>query len=254
MQGRKMWQALPIIAGYVFLSALIAFLLTRFFGGVKWGVLLGVGVGIMVVALFPLLFWKKHPLAAFFTLFLNALSCGALIGAFFIGTKTVASLPVFLLSAFLNVAAYAILALLLNLPLKKFRAYRTGITGFWTTVLFAVGGALWGWYGAERYAAAVLLFIGTFMLTLGSLSSVCNNKEELFAALALPSSLAVGIVAVIVICLLAGDGDCDCDGCFDGSDCLDCTPDYTQAKRRNPPTMSAMSDPTPPIDEHIFRL
>lgn len=239
-----MWQALPIIAVFLLLSTIVSWATAKLFEGEKWGIFIGVGVGLTVAALLPLIFWNKHPMSAFITLFLNALSCGVLIGAYFIGTKTPFSFWVALVSALASSAAFLLLALLMNIPvLKKSRFYRSLIFSLWITVLFALGGALWGMQGGERYAAFTLLSIETTFFAAGSLLRTTESKEELFAALALPSSLAVGVIAIVALCILGGDGDCDADCCDSASpaDCLDCSPDY--ATKKNKTTLSEISDP-----------
>lgn len=246
MQSRKMWQALPIVAVFLLLSALGAYCTAKFFPNEKWGVFVAIGAGLMIAALLPLIFWNKHPVSAFVTLFLNTLACGIMIGDYFIGTHTPLTASVALLSALASAGAYLALAVLINIPvLKTFHAYRLILVILWLAALFTVGGVLWGKHGGENYAAFTLLSIETAFFAAGSLLGSTDGKEELFAALALPSSLAAGIIALVLLCVLGGDGDCDCD-CLDGAsvaDCCDCSPDYAPKKNKAPSSLSEMSDP-----------
>lgn len=244
MQSRKMWQALPIVTLFLLLSALSAYCTAKFFPNEKWSVFVAIGAGLMIAALFPLIFWNKHPASAFITLFFNALACGIMIGSYFIGTKTPLSAPAAFLAALASAGAYLALAVFINIPvIKAFRVYRMILVVLWLGALFTVGGVLWSKHGGKTYASFTLLSVETAFFAAGSLLGITDGKEELFAALALPSSLAAGIIALIVLSVLGGDCDCDC--CDDASiaDCCDCSPDYAPKRSKPTTTFSKMSDP-----------
>ena len=114
----------------------------------------------------------------------------------------------------------------------------------WAIALFTVGIVLWVKEG-DNYAAFTLLSIPTVLFAIGSFTD-CETPQELLVALAIPSSFAVGIVAVVVLLVLLQADSCDCD-CCDGS-CCDCSSDFgsgTGRKKRHT-TMSDLSGGMPP--------
>ena len=209
--------------------------------GLESQLVFGIGAGLMVVALVPLFLRDKYPKIAALPLCINALACGLLVAAYFIGSKTALSLPAALYSALAASGAYLVFMLLLTVPvLRDKRIYIAVVSLLWCAALFITGGILWHTFGAG-YAAFTLFCIFSALFAFASLFP-SQDMEELLCALALPSSFAAGIVAVIVLCALAGDGDCDCCDGADCGDCCDCTPDYGGGKKRT--TMSELSAPS----------
>ena len=241
MHSKKMWQTLLILFLFLFVSALLAWAAASLLKAAKWQLVFGIGAGLMVVALVPLFLRAKYPKIAAMPLCINALACGFLVAAYFIGSKTALSLPAALYSALAASGAYLVFMLLLTVPvLRDKRIYIAVVSLLWCAALFLTGGILWHTFGAG-YAAFTLFCIFSALFAFASLFP-SQDMEELLCAFALPSSFAAGIVAVIVLCALAGDGDCDCCDGADCGDCCDCTPDYGGGKKRT--TMSELSAPS----------
>lgn len=108
------------------------------------------------------------------------------------------------------------------------------------------GGILWTQRGGENFAAFTIFSVVTALFALGSLLP-SENTDELLISLALPSSFAAGIIAVIVLLVLLQADDCSCDCCDGGdcTDCCDCSPDFGQRRPKHT-TMSDLSGPANP--------
>lgn len=242
MQSKKMWQTFAVTIIFLLLSSLAAWGVSRF--SYRWEIFFGIGFGIMLLAIVPLFFYEKKPKATALTLFLNVISCGFLVGSYFLGSHTRLSLQTAVFSALASAASYLVLMLLTGIPvLRRSRVYIIVVYILWCAALFTTGGILWSEKGGESFAAFTLFSVVTALFALGSLLP-SENTDELLLALAIPSSFAAGIIAVIVLLVLLQADDCSCDCCDGGdcADCCDCTPDYGRRKIKHT-TMSELSGP-----------
>lgn len=208
------------------------------------GIFFGIGFGIMLIAIVPLFFHQRQPKAPLLTLFLNVISCGFFVGSYFLGSHLSLSLSAAVLSAFASAISYAVLMLFASIPvLRRSRVYLIVVYILWCGALFTSGGILWGQRGGENFAAFTLFSLVTALFAFGSLLP-SENTDELLIALALPSSFAAGIIAVIVLLVLLQADDCSCDCCDGGecADCCDCSPEYGQRKSKHT-TMSDLGGP-----------
>lgn len=197
------------------------------------------------------IFYQRQPKAPLLTLFLNIFSCGFLVGSYFLGSHLRLSLPTAVFSALASAASYVLLMLLADIPvLKRSRVYLIVVYILWCATLFTAGGILWTQRGGENFAAFTLFSVVTALFALGSLLP-SENTDELLISLALPSSFAAGIIAVIVLLALLQADDCSCDCCDGGdcTDCCDCSPDFGQRRPKHT-TMSDLS--APPIRKISF--
>ena len=245
MQSKKMWQTFAATIVFLLLSSLVAWGVSRF--SYSWKIFFGIGFGIMLIAIVPLFFYQRQPKAPLLTLFLNIFSCGFLVGSYFLGSHLRLSLPTAVFSALASAASYVLLMLLADIPvLKRSRVYLIVVYILWCAALFTAGGILWTQRGGENFAAFTLFSVVTALFALGSLLP-SENTDELLISLALPSSFAAGIIAVIFLLVLLQADDCSCDCCDGGdcTDCCDCSPDFGQRRPKHT-TMSDLSGPANP--------
>ena len=259
MQHRKLWQAWGTIVVFLLVTAGVALAVTALFPAGKWQFPFGFGCAFMAGGIICAFLREKFSRSAVFSLLLNVLAFGCLIGAFLVGKKTALALPWtgILSAAGVLGVSYFFLMLLLSVPvLQNSRVYVACAFLLWLAAAGFGGYHVWKFLlfrfmlGAEtvvhneRIVFYLLLTIVAAGLALGSLFQA-DSYSNLLIAMATPSVIATGMVAIIVLFALLGDGDCDCDGgCCDGCDCCDCSTDYGgRGKRNNVTTMSAMGNP-----------
>lgn len=238
MTSKKMWMTLGILIGFLGLSAVIAAGVSRL--PVQWGAPFGIGAALMAAAIVPVFFAEKHPWAPVVTLCLNVLSCGLLVGSFYVAKSLPLPFTSALLYALAAAGSYLVPMLLLSIPgIARHTAPFVIVCFLWIIALFTAGVALWIQLG-EKYAAFTLFCIPVALFAIGSFTD-CDTPEKLLVALAVPSSFAVGIIAVIVLLVLLQADSCDCD-CCDGG-CCDCSSDFGSGtgKKKKPTTMSGLS-------------
>lgn len=180
MHSKKMWQTLLILFLFLFVSALLAWAAGSLLKAAKWQLVFGIGAGLMVVALVPLFLRDKYPKIAALPLCINALACGLLVAAYFIGSKTALSLPAALYSALAASGAYLVFMLLLTVPvLRDKRIYIAVVSLLWCAALFITGGILWHTFGAG-YARFTLFCIFSALFAFASLFP-SQDMEDCFA-------------------------------------------------------------------------
>mgnify|MGYP005803808001 CR=1 FL=1 len=243
MISKKMRMTLGILLVFLLLSSVVASAVSRL--DVEWGGPFGIGTFLMAVAVGPLFFARRHPWTPIVTLVLNVVSCGLLVGSFYVAKSLPLSFRAATFFALLAACSYAIPVFLLSIPwIARRKAAFVAVCVLWAIALFTVGIVLWVKEG-DNYAAFTLLCIPVVLFAIGSFTD-CETPQELLVALAIPSSFAVGIVAVVVLLVLLQADSCDCD-CCDGS-CCDCSSDFgsgTGRKKRHT-TMSDLSGGMPP--------
>ena len=232
MQSKKMWQALFIILFFLLVSAVLAWGCIYLFSKAKWQIFFGIGAGLMLLSVIPLFFYEKIPKSPAISLCVNSISCGLFLASLFIGKHLSLSLKTAFCSVLASGASFFIFMLLLSVPrLRSSRVYIVIVWILWAAALLTSGGILWSNKGASSYALFTLLSVAVVLFAVGSVFH-SDSLDELLISLAIPSALAVGIIAVIVLLVLlqADDCGCDCD-CCDGG-CCDCTPDYEGGTRK----------------------
>lgn len=185
-----------------------------------------------MLSVIPLFFYEKIPKSPAISLCVNSISCGLFLASLFIGKHLSLSLKTAFCSVLASGASFFIFMLLLSVPrLRSSRVYIVIVWILWAAALLTSGGILWSNKGASSYALFTLLSVAVVLFAVGSVFH-SDSLDELLISLAIPSALAVGIIAVIVLLVLlqADDCGCDCD-CCDGG-CCDCTPDYEGGKRK----------------------
>ena len=82
MISKKMRMTLGILLVFLLLSSVVASAVSRL--DVRWGGPFGIGAFLMAVAIVPLFFARRHPWTPIVTLVLNVVSCGLLVGSFYV--------------------------------------------------------------------------------------------------------------------------------------------------------------------------
>lgn len=247
MKSKKMWQALAIMFGFMLLSALIAWATGSAAPGLglsdKWGLPFVFGIIFMIASVVFSLLRGRLPRSSWISLLLNSVACGLLIGAYLVGENFKAPLAEVVGSALAPAAFFLVLMAALTVPkLNEKRWYVILCYILWAVALFGGGAATRSLMPSDdtrsSYMLLFLFSVAEAGLALGALLSA-DSFWGLLYGMVTPSTVCLGLIAVIVLVALAcGDGgDCDCGGCCDG---CDCSPGYGSGKTKKT-TMSELA-------------
>ena len=242
MQSRKMWIAFAIVALFSGVETLAVAIVTKYALFTPTVSLIVGGVCMLVSVVLSFL-REKLPRIAPVAVGLNAVACGAFIGAFAVH-KSLADVPALGVCALIAATAFLLFMAICSLPLRAKRWFL--ILGFfvWASASYFLGAfALQGLYPqlSDDYLLAYLFFLlPVFGLAVGCLLPA-ETWQELLSAMLTPCTVTVGFVGVIVLLIVSGGDGCDCD-CGDLGDCCDCSTDY-HTKNKKPTSMSELSQP-----------
>lgn len=226
MNSKKLWHSFALIFLYLVFTMFAAWIFASLFRALNapWGIPIGIGIAVWVLALVFLIVHENHPVLARWALFLTALSCGFCIAAFLVGKGLSVSLLALLLLALLCAFCYLLLMALMSIPkASALLWYEILVFVLWLagSVLLVVFTAqpLLAYFSLSLPEQGFMLAFALILLGFLAIGSMLDAESfsELLKMLAVPMLVATGLIALIVLLVLSGGDGCDCGDCRDCS-------------------------------------